>query len=904
MKKLMITGVQCFLFALAAVAQKPVLDTGVIYHWPSLVWDKAILTADGNYVGYEISNYQHRDPVYFMKSSYSAWEKQIPGVTEAVFTADSREMICLQGATLHIVRLGSDEDETIAGVSAYQLFKRGKEEYLLCYSKSEKKVIIRGSDKQERTYGDADGWLLSGDGTTLLIRSDRDKNNQSVRRTNLQTGMEQVIWDGPPVVDWVMGNGSQVALHVKDQDGQNQLLYCAQGQDKATPVANDHSAGIDKGLTIGKLLNFSKDGSRLVFKLWEGLPKPDPNKVSVDVWSYFDPQLQSQQLSERPTDMDYLATVALDNGNSITRLQRAGEKVSGKTEGPYVLFVREQGAIGEYYWSAAAQRKFDFVDIRTGKRTVIDYPVYDPSPGMKYFLLYNKGDLFAYDLSGGGLVSLTSRLPIPHKKNNDEPSSKDQRGLLSVIGWLPEDKGIIICDYYDVWELDPKGIQAPINLTHFEGVKSKISFASAKGYGRGLIKDDSLILTAIDRNNMNNGFYRIALHKEQMPEKLSMGPYAYYIPYDEVFLNNGVPVVKAENANVYLVRRESASESANFYVTKDFKDFRQVSDVHPERAYNWLRTKLISFKTTDGRDEQGILYTPENFDNSRKYPLIFTYYQRRTAELNLYPPAEGHNGDLNVPWFVSHGYLVFIPDIHFAIGKSGESVVQTILGAAKLLKTFPYVDGNHMGLQGHSYGGWETDFLVTRTNEFAAALASCGPSDWVSDYGGLWAGGDSHSEHAENRQGRMGASIWERPDYYIENSPVYYADKVNTPLMMIANKFDHNVDFTQDLEFFTALRRLGKRVWMLQYDKGGHGVDGDVRMDYLIRSQQFFDHYLKGAPAPKWMVEGVPAAMKQVDNGLELEPPGVKPGPGLLTPEARRAVDALEKRKPITVTFN
>ncbi|MDP4218323.1 MAG: prolyl oligopeptidase family serine peptidase, partial [Bacteroidota bacterium] len=160
------------------------------------------------------------------------------------------------------------------------------------------------------------------------------------------------------------------------------------------------------------------------------------------------------------------------------------------------------------------------------------------------------------------------------------------------------------------------------------------------------------------------------------------------------------------------------------------------------------------------------------------------------------------------------------------------------------------------------------------------------------------------SEHAENRQGRMGASIWERPDYYIENSPVYYADKVNTPLMMIANKFDHNVDFTQDLEFFTALRRLGKRVWMLQYDKGGHGVDGDVRMDYLIRSQQFFDHYLKGAPAPKWMVEGVPAAMKQVDNGLELEPPGVKPGPGLLTPEARRAVDALEKRKPITVTFN
>ncbi|MDP4256007.1 MAG: prolyl oligopeptidase family serine peptidase, partial [Bacteroidota bacterium] len=221
-----------------------------------------------------------------------------------------------------------------------------------------------------------------------------------------------------------------------------------------------------------------------------------------------------------------------------------------------------------------------------------------------------------------------------------------------------------------------------------------------------------------------------------------------------------------------------------------------------------------------------------------------------------------------------------------------------------LLKTLPYVDGKHLGLQGHSFGGWETNYLVTHTNEFAAAVSSAGPTDWVSSYGDTMPDGSSRQNFIENTQG-MWPSLWEHPDYFIPNSPLFYADKVTTPLMMVANKRDHNVQFTQGLEFFTALRRLGKKAWMLQYDREGHG-EGDQPecLDYLLRSTQFFDHYLKGAPAAKWMVEGIPAAMKQIDDGLELEPADVEPGPGLLTPEAQKAVEALKSKKPITVSLN
>jgi dipeptidyl aminopeptidase/acylaminoacyl peptidase len=412
---------------------------------------------------------------------------------------------------------------------------------------------------------------------------------------------------------------------------------------------------------------------------------------------------------------------------------------------------------------------------------------------------------------------------------------------------------------------------------------------------------DILILSGFNHASKENGFYRIALHHEEVPMKLTFGPHVYYARLSGL----GEPVIKATEAQVYLVRRESASESPNYFVTRDFKTFNPVSSVYPEKDYNWMRSKLISFKTTDERTEQGILYLPENFDPKKKYPLIFHYYELKSDELNEYRYPSGHPGDLNIPWFTSQGYLVFVPDFHYVLGKQGECILHTVEGATRLLKMLPYADAGHMGLQGHSHGGSETNYLIAHTTAFAAAVSSAGETDLVSENGALWNVGNSKLPHVEYGQGRIGAMLWERPDLYIKNSPIFYADKVTTPVMLVANKRDGNVPFTQGLEFFAALRRMGKKAWMLQYDNDSHGeFAGKDRTDYLIRSTQFFDHYLKGAPAPKWMVEGIPASKKQVDDGLELEPAGVEPGPGLLTPDAQKKVDALKYKKPVTVTFN
>jgi dipeptidyl aminopeptidase/acylaminoacyl peptidase len=279
--------------------------------------------------------------------------------------------------------------------------------------------------------------------------------------------------------------------------------------------------------------------------------------------------------------------------------------------------------------------------------------------------------------------------------------------------------------------------------------------------------------------------------------------------------------------------------------------------------------------------EQGVLYKPEDFDPNRKYPVILHYYSRKSQEANTFHAPGRENGHLDIAWFVSRGYLVFTPDIHYKIGELGQSAVNSVVGAAKHLSQFSWVDAKKMGLQGHSLGGYETNYIITQTNLFAAACSSSGLSDIISNYLGFLGLHTNHDWY-ENRICRIGATLWEKPDLYIKNSPVFQLDKVTTPLLTVANKNDLNVSFDQGVALFTALRRLGKKVWMLQYDEGDHGVDGKSRIDYTLRMTQFFDHYLKGAPAPRWMTRGIPAKLKGIDNGLTLDAAGIEPPAALL----------------------
>jgi dipeptidyl aminopeptidase/acylaminoacyl peptidase len=442
-----------------------------------------------------------------------------------------------------------------------------------------------------------------------------------------------------------------------------------------------------------------------------------------------------------------------------------------------------------------------------------------------------------------------------------------------AVGWMTDDTALILYDQCDIYQVDPMGKSAPSNLTRSFGRDHNIEFRLAMQNADHIFRaNEELIISAFNRINKDDGFYSIVLGEKRMPQLLTMQPCIFTGTWDDDrFTPSGFPR-KAKNAEVYLVRQMSASKSPNFFWTSDFKIFYQITDVHPEESYNWLTTELITWKMFDGKKAQGILYKPENFDPQKKYPLIIHYYERFSEGLHGFIKPNFCHGDLNIPYFVSNGYLVFTPDIYYSIGHPGESVLNTIVTAVNYLTSMGFVDVKHIGIQGHSRGGWETNYLVTHTRLFAAAMSASGFSNYISLYNGIrsLSSGTSRQTAFENHFQRIGATLWERPDLYIENSPIFKADYVTTPVLIMANKGDYDIPFEQGIEFFTALRRLGKKAWLLQYDGEKHMVFGWAAWDFTVRMKQFFDHYLMNAPAPMWMSKGIPAKLKGVNDGLEL----------------------------------
>ncbi|MDX1938479.1 MAG: prolyl oligopeptidase family serine peptidase, partial [Flavihumibacter sp.] len=335
------------------------------------------------------------------------------------------------------------------------------------------------------------------------------------------------------------------------------------------------------------------------------------------------------------------------------------------------------------------------------------------------------------------------------------------------------------------------------------------------------------------------------------------------------------------NANELAYLIGSPSSSYNMAVSNSTDNpagqYTVLSQLNPQQNnYNWFTVELHKWKMLDGKESEGLLYKPENFDPNKKYPIIFYFYERDADTRYSYRAPAPSASTINIPWFTSNGYLVFDPNIYYKTAQPGDDAYNSVVSAARHLAKMPFVDSTKMAIQGQSWGGYQVAYLVTKTKLFAAAGAGAPVANMTSAYGGIrWGTGISRQFQYEKSQSRIGATLWEKPEAYIKNSPLFKADKVTTPLLIMHNDKDGAVPWYQGIEYFTALRRLNKKVWLLQYNDEDHNlVERRNRKDLSIRLGQFFDHYLKGAAAPRWMTEGVPAALKGIDWGI--------------TPEAKR----------------
>jgi len=627
----------------------------------------------------------------------------------------------------------------------------------------------------------------------------------------------------------------------------------------AVEIASKATASMPKNFSVSDngAVQFSKDGTRLFFGT-VAIPAPEPDDdvepLKVDIWHWKDPELQTMQKArvEDERKRSYRAVYHVRN-KRVVQL--------ATLDMPDLRLAADQGATALGV-SDVAYRPLVSWDGRYEDATVIDLATgagrkigtklrfgASISPGGRYILYFDHQDGSWYSIrtSDGKQYNLTDPLRVSFTEEDwDTPDTPAPYG---IAGWTEGDRSVLLYDRFDIWEIKPDGTDAR-TITGDVGRSRQIRFRYVKldDEETAIPANAPLLLSAVDQTTKASGFYRLDRRGGAPQPLLMVDKFA------------GTPI-KAKKADRMVLTFSRFEEFPDLWLTdSELRQPKKISDANPQQQqFVWGRSELISYRNADGKVLQAILTKPEDFDPNKKYPLMVYIYEQLSQGLHRYvPPSPGTS--INVTRYVSNGYLVLQPDIIYDTGYPGESALKCVLPAVQEMIGKGYVDPQRVGIQGHSWGGYQIAYLITRTDIFRAVEAGAPVSNMISAYGGIrWGTGMSRAFQYEKTQSRIGAPPWERPLQFIENSPLFWVEKVNTPYLSLHNDDDDAVPWYQSIEFFSALRRLGKEAYFFNYNGEKHGLrERDTQKHWTVHMAEFFDHYLKGAPRPDWMEHGVP----------------------------------------------
>ena len=748
------------------------------------------------------------------------------------------------GSPLIVRSLASGEQTAIAEVAEYAVAKDGS---AIAYSVSSATADNEGAfvrtlaDGSTRTLtkgaGDYKGFVFDGKITQVAFVSNKDDFTSKAPRYKLYDATLAGI------------AASELTIPAESRAG---------------PIAVSENGRLE----------FSKDGARLFFGT-AAPPKPEPDDTSdmikVDIWNYKDPELQPMQKvrAEEEKRRNFRAVVSLAD-RTFTQLASPdmpdvrntdGATALGVSDVPYQQLVSWDGNYDDVYLVKAADGS---------RQRILEKSHFQASmsPGGSYVLYFEEKDnnWYVVRTSDGQKVNLTSKLGLKFQSETDD--HPDHAPAYGSAGWTEGDKSVLLYDRYDIWDVKPDGSGGRM-ITNGIGRKNQITFRysrteqppqSAEPEEGGLRQRQQetptvsstrpIILSAVDENTRASGLYRVTVSGSAEPRKLVM--------MDKSF---GVPI-KARDADVYVFTMSRFEEFPNLWTSSGaFTDMKKISDANPQQAqYNWGRSELIEYVNADGKRLKAILTKPEDFDPSKKYPMLVYIYEQLSNNLHRYvAPAPG-GSSINVARYASNGYIILQPDIVYDIGYPGQSALKCVLPAVQTVLAKGFVDPARVGIQGHSWGGYQIAYMITRTNIFRAVEAGAAVDDMFGGYGGIrWGTGMSRAFQYEKTQSRIGVPPWENPMLYLENSPLFYIQNIRTPYLTMANDEDDAVPWQQGIQFFTAMRRLGKEAYMFVYNGEKHGLrQRENQKHWTVHMAEYFDYFFKDAPKPDWMEHGVP----------------------------------------------
>ncbi len=613
-------------------------------------------------------------------------------------------------------------------------------------------------------------------------------------------------------------------------------------------------------------VDFTRDGNAVLFSFgqipMDSIPADSlADKAVYDLWHWQDTKIMPQQKIEAARDRNRTQIAVYQIAtNKWTKLGADSLlQVTVSDDGRRALALNSVEYAVEQMWGEGGSDAY-VVDAVTGTRTLVAKKLRfgaQLSPGGGYVTFFDDGQWFAYSTSTAKKVSLTGAIKGV-KFQDEEFDSPDVPPPYGVAGWTTGEKRALVYDRYDVWEIDPTGLIAPRNMTDGEGRRLATTFRviDLDAEDRFVDPAQPVLLRAVEDARKNSGYWRDRVGAETKPERILMGA------------RNYGALQKARHADQYLMTQQTYREFPNLWTGGALTQVAQISDANPQDAqYPRGTVELVSWLNTDGIRLEGLLYKPEGFDASKQYPMVTYYYEKLSDGLHNYTAPTGRNV-VNPLVYNALGYLVFMPDIVYTDGQPGPSAAKSIIPGVQSLIAKGFVDPKRLGITGQSWGGYQTAYLVTVTNMFAAAVPNATVVNMTSAYGGIrWQTGIARSFQYEHTQSRIGGSLWQYPERFVENSPLFRLDRVTTPVLFMANDNDGSVPWYQGIEFYVAMRRLQKEAYMLVYNGDEHNPTKRANQKDIDRKMQdFFATKLLGAQPASWMVRGIPFLEKGRDQ--------------------------------------
>lgn len=586
-------------------------------------------------------------------------------------------------------------------------------------------------------------------------------------------------------------------------------------------------------------------------------PDADKDKPEMTIWHWQDKRLQSRQEVQERQDKNFsfLATYIPADKKFI---QLSDSTIRSVNVAPKELYgVGQDISNYELDINLDGQQYADFyaINLLTGTKTKVLEKQYlpnfwaspNPSTDGTKFLYWVDGNWMVYDFKSNQSVNISAKAPTSFINIDDDHNVK--KPPLNIYGWTSDSKFVLASDGWDVWQLSADASSAPVNLTG-SGKKDQVRYQNRYVFDeeeKGIDLSKPQYFKTYGEWTKKSGF---AVLENKAVKKLL---------WDDVAFGS---LSKAKKAEAFVYTSQTFKNAPEYYLSTSasLESPKKISQNAPLlEKYAWSPSvKLIDYKSDKGDKLQGALFLPAGYEAGKKYPTIIYYYEKLSQTLNNFANPGYSGTGWNPSVYTSNGYAVFIPDIVYKMNDPGMSAVWCVIPGVKAAIKTGVIDEAKIGIHGHSWGGYQTSFLITQTNMFKAAAAGAPLTDMISMYNLIYKNsGSTNGAIFEASQGRLVAP-WDNWEAYNRNSPLYHVKKVNTPLLMLHNDADGAVDFTQGIEYYNALRRLKKPVVLIQYKGENHGLAKlPNRKDYAVRMMEFFDYHLKGKPAPDWLNKGV-----------------------------------------------